>query len=226
MQNRYTGDIGDFLKLGILRALSPGYLLGVGWWLYPDEAHNDDGRHIGYLRQPEQWRRFDPALFDALSEIVTSCQRNVRALEAANILAGAIFANMAVPTNGPNAQRHQSRHAWFETVQRALDGADLVFVDQDNGMEPAGATATIPPRPARAFCSASYGRFTGAWPGRLERPVCQSKSDGTASQHPETEQPYAQQYQRCRLRNGIALVDQQNLRCSRRVRNIGERYRS
>ena len=49
MQNRYVGDIGDYLKLGILRALSPGYHLGVAWWLFPDEAHNGDGRHIGYL---------------------------------------------------------------------------------------------------------------------------------------------------------------------------------
>ena len=38
MQNRYVGDIGDYLKLGILRALSPGYHLGVAWWLFPDEA--------------------------------------------------------------------------------------------------------------------------------------------------------------------------------------------
>jgi len=39
MQNRYVGDIGDLLKLGILRALSPGYRLGVAWWLFPDERH-------------------------------------------------------------------------------------------------------------------------------------------------------------------------------------------
>ena len=31
MQNRYTGDIGDYVKLSILRALSPGYRLGVAW---------------------------------------------------------------------------------------------------------------------------------------------------------------------------------------------------
>jgi hypothetical protein len=35
MQNRYVGDIGDYLKLGILRALSRGHRLGVAWWLYP-----------------------------------------------------------------------------------------------------------------------------------------------------------------------------------------------
>lgn len=33
MQNRYTADVGDYLKLGILRALSPGHRLGIAWWL-------------------------------------------------------------------------------------------------------------------------------------------------------------------------------------------------
>src|SRR6478672_5257600 len=72
MQNRYVGDIGDYLKLGILRALSPGYRLGVAWWLFPDEGHNQDGRHVGYLQRPEQWRHHNPILFDALAEIVRS----------------------------------------------------------------------------------------------------------------------------------------------------------
>jgi hypothetical protein len=43
MQNRYVSDIGDYLKLGILRALSPRYRLGVAWWPYPDEDHNGNG---------------------------------------------------------------------------------------------------------------------------------------------------------------------------------------
>ena len=46
MQDRYVGDIGDYLKLSILRTLSPGYRLGVAWWLFPDEAHNEDA-HVG-----------------------------------------------------------------------------------------------------------------------------------------------------------------------------------
>ena len=75
MQNRYVSDIGDYVKLGILRALSPGYRLGVAWWLYPDESHTKDGRHIDYLRHPYQWWKFDPPLFDALEQIVSSGQR-------------------------------------------------------------------------------------------------------------------------------------------------------
>src|SRR5580658_1058799 len=97
MQNRYVGDIGDYLKLGILRALSPGHLLGVAWWLFPGTGDNNDGKHIGYLSRPDLWRHCDPKLFDALGEIVSSGQRDVQALEASNILAGTIFASDVIP---------------------------------------------------------------------------------------------------------------------------------
>jgi hypothetical protein len=132
MQDRYVGDIGDYLKIGILRALSPGYRLGVAWWLYPNEDHNKDGRHIDYLKQPERWRHYDPKLFDALGEIVSSGQRGVRVLEAANILPGTIFANDVIP------QRKQAREEWFASTQSTLEGTNLVFVDPDNGLEPDG----------------------------------------------------------------------------------------
>src|SRR5580658_4948809 len=137
MQNRYVGDIGDYVKLGILRKLMPGYRLGVAWWLFPDDVHNEDGRHIGYLKQPVRWRHFDPTLFDALEAIVTSGRRDVRSLETANILPGAVFASTPIP-DGPFLKRRQVRRQWFTTVQRTLEKADLVFVDPDNGLEPEG----------------------------------------------------------------------------------------
>lgn len=50
MQNRYAGDAGDFGKIGLLRSLArTGLKVGVNWYLVADEAHNEDGRHIGYL---------------------------------------------------------------------------------------------------------------------------------------------------------------------------------
>lgn len=54
MQNRYTGDIGDFAKYGLLRALGEGNKLGIVWYLYPDESHNEDGKHTAYLTKPEK----------------------------------------------------------------------------------------------------------------------------------------------------------------------------
>ncbi len=101
VQNRYVDDIGDYLKLGLLRALSPGPQLGIAWWLYPDETHNRDGRRVGYLQQPNRWRNFDPVLFDVLAKIVASNRREVRALEDAKLLPGANFASEAVPVDQP-----------------------------------------------------------------------------------------------------------------------------
>jgi hypothetical protein len=138
MQNRYVGDIGDYLKLGILRALSPGYRLGVAWWLFPDEVHNRDGRHIGYLERPERWRHYDPELFDALCHVVTSNQRSVPVLEAADVLPSAIHASDLFPLGGRTSGRSGERHLWFSRVRSRLAEADLVFVDPDNGLEPAG----------------------------------------------------------------------------------------
>src|SRR5215472_11846020 len=138
MQNRYVGDIGDYLKLGILRALSPGHRLGVAWWLRPDESHNRDGRHTGYLQRPERWRRFDPELFDVLAEIVRSGRRHVPALEGANLLRGAVFASELMPMRGPGGLRGQARGDWFTRTADILADADFVFVDPDNGLQPSG----------------------------------------------------------------------------------------
>lgn len=62
MQDRYTGDIGDFSKLGILRALEKaGMSVGLNWYLTPDENHNSDGRHVQYLNQ-DRFKACDEAL--------------------------------------------------------------------------------------------------------------------------------------------------------------------
>ena len=77
MQDRYFGDIGDFAKYGLLRAVTAGeppLRLAVLWYLVPDESHNKDGRHIDYLEPtPENLARFracDPELYDRLGDLV------------------------------------------------------------------------------------------------------------------------------------------------------------
>lgn len=72
MQDRYAGDVDDFVKLGLLRALAHGRQLGMVWNRFPDEDHNKDGRHISYLDQPERYRKLDPELFEHLRQVVVS----------------------------------------------------------------------------------------------------------------------------------------------------------
>ena len=77
MQDRYTGDLGDFSKLGILRALkTAGLSIGVNWYLTPDENHNGDGRHVKYLYQ-EEYKTCDAALWLGMTLsawiLITAC---------------------------------------------------------------------------------------------------------------------------------------------------------
>ena len=141
LQDRYAGDIGDYVKLAILRRLSAGYRLGVLWWLYPDEAHNADGKHVAYLKEPMKWRLRDPALFDALNNIVANEQRSVSALEGTGLLTGATFFARPIPTTGSNKDRRSNRAQWFDAALRIVDNCNLVFLDPDNGLETASYDA-------------------------------------------------------------------------------------
>lgn len=136
MQDRYAGDVGDYAKLALLRALIPGRRLGVVWWRYPDESHTGDGRHIGYLNNPSQWRNLDPVLFDCLGGIVRAGERTVSALQVEGLLGDAVFCDEVIPTGLSSGRLTIERTAWFERVRSRVSSCDLVFLDPDNGLEP------------------------------------------------------------------------------------------
>lgn len=133
LQNRYVGDIGDYIKYALLRALSKDRTLGVAWYLFPDEGHNDDGRHISYLNHPSHWRSLDPPLFDSLKQIVSS-GRSTRAVERGGVL-NAQFARMPLDLGSVVASaRPQYRKDWLSRIKGRLVDCDLVFADPDNGL--------------------------------------------------------------------------------------------
>ncbi len=135
MQNRYTGDIGDFVKYGLLRAIAPGLRLGVAWYLFPDESHKEDGRHIAYLEAPESWRHRDPLLFDVLARIVSEGRREVGAIEYSGLLGDAWFASEILAFDGSSiAERRTWRKKWFIDVLSQLADCDVIFADPDNGL--------------------------------------------------------------------------------------------
>ena len=132
MQDRYAGDIGDFVKLGLLRAISPGYLLGLAWYYFPDEAHNNDGRHIGYIDQRELYGSLDAELFEHLGSVVIG-ERSIASLLPA--LPSAISSKELLDlTKVPSRQKREWRRAWFTNVLNDLEKCDLVFADPDNGI--------------------------------------------------------------------------------------------
>ena len=134
MQNRYTGDIGDFSKLGILRALqAAGLSIGLNWYLTPDETHNSDGRHVGYLEQ-ERFRACDEQLWLELKRIVAAGQRQIRYMEDDRVLKATFFAECLDFSGKTKTERRAFRSEWYERSLVAMAGKDIVCVDPDNGL--------------------------------------------------------------------------------------------
>ncbi|MFT3836870.1 MAG: hypothetical protein QM723_07720 [Myxococcaceae bacterium] len=137
MQHRYSGDIGDFSKFALLRALAPGRTAGLAWYLCDGAGEkNNDGQHIAYLEQPHRFRHLDPATFDGLRTLVLARKRSVPHLEAAKLVKGVRYHGEVVPRS------REDRSRWFAGLQSKLDACDLVMADPDNGFEP----ATISPK--------------------------------------------------------------------------------
>lgn len=132
MQDRYAGDIGDFVKLGLLRALASNHRLGVAWYRFPDESHNKDGRHIDYLERPERYRVHDPELFDHLRQVVLEARTIDSLLRV--LPSSTSSAESLDVTHVPVRQRRDWRTAWFSRVLENLETCDLVFADPDNGI--------------------------------------------------------------------------------------------
>jgi hypothetical protein len=153
MQDRYVGDVGDFGKYALLRRLCglPGERpasLGMVWYLFPDEIHNGDGRHISYLGAPE-FQNLDVELITALRTIVEAGRRCISSVLAGGVLPpGTVSCDLPVST--PAAER-PSRHdrlryrsAWLARCLDLTAGCDLVFFDPDNGMEVASVPKHCP----------------------------------------------------------------------------------
>jgi len=136
VQDRYAGDVGDFLKLGLLRALiagNPSLRLGVNWYLAPDEGHNADGKHVAYLQASNPHhlalRACDPDLMVRLAMVVAS-KRSVAALERSGALPeGTITYDERVPR-----RLGLGRQIWHQRAREVLADADLIFCDPDNGI--------------------------------------------------------------------------------------------
>lgn len=129
MQDRYAGDIGDYGKFGLLKALqAEGFRLGINWYKATPptkkEEENDDGKH----RIAERYDACDPALAEILRAISTSPERSIEALEQAALLDAArtVYYDKKVEVEG--------RAQWHEDALQALADCELVFLDPDNGL--------------------------------------------------------------------------------------------
>jgi len=150
----YVGDIGDYGKYGLLRAVLPAdYKLGVVWYLLPDETHLNDGRHTDYLTKLK-FIDCDRHLFSRLNAIISSGERKVSKIERSDIFPDhTVFYSDylsydGVPANSPAGRERRllKRHVWMENALEAIRGCDAVFLDPDNGLE----TRSVPKHSAMA----------------------------------------------------------------------------
>jgi hypothetical protein len=148
VQDRYVGDIGDFGKYGLLKALCAHDLsLGVVWCLVPDEGGDGNGAHVGYLiptlANLHRFRTCDPALYDVLGEIVRDGTRSVQSIREQAILPpGTVFYEEPLSFDGmpgigsaATKARLDHRSGWVQGALEATQGCDVVFADPDNGLE-------------------------------------------------------------------------------------------
>ena len=139
MQNRYSGDVGDFSKLGLLRCLAKnGLSIGLNWYLTPDEKHNDDGRFVHYLRDDykdkDKYRKSDPELWGRLKEIVDQKKRSVSSLEHPDLIRAVYWSEMLDFKGKTKQERDIIRTQWYEGAFHKLSHLDIVCVDPDNGL--------------------------------------------------------------------------------------------
>ena len=135
MQDRYAGDIGDFGKFGLLKALlAEGLSVGVNWYkAEPPESERNketgdflhkDGKHP----IPPGYFVCDEPLASALRKISESDARSIAQLEQAVLLDPnkTVYYHEVISVAG--------RSQWHKDALRALASCELVFLDPDTGL--------------------------------------------------------------------------------------------
>jgi hypothetical protein len=149
MKHQYFGDVIDYRKYGVLRALAAttGLRLGICWFLTADDQPRH-GELRRYLQQPGRWRQFDPDLYERLRRLlVPGTDRSVAHARHWDLVPGATYFE-ALLGDGPRA-----RDEYFDAAWKAMADSDLVFFDPDRGIE-----VQSTPIDARGSCQYVYWR--------------------------------------------------------------------
>ena len=132
MQDRYAGDIGDFGKIGLLKALqAQGLSVGVNWYRVDPigiekKADGSFKQKDGRYTIPEKLWVCDETLAEKLTEIAKSDHRSIQALEKESFITGARYYNEYVTV--------ERRDEWHKKALEQFRNTDVVFLDPDNGM--------------------------------------------------------------------------------------------
>ena len=148
MQDRFVGDIGDFGKYGLLRAIcgiapraEPKRSLGVVWYVPDDvtveKTSDGHGQDVGYLfdtRMRSKLRGCDCVLYDRLKEIVSE-NRCLAEIKRRRILGSEADREVSFYSAQLRRDRHQ-RQGWVGDAVETVRGKDIIFCDPDIGLVP------------------------------------------------------------------------------------------
>jgi len=130
MKEQYVGDINDYVKYSVLRAIQaaqPSPLL-VCWMLTHEDARAD-GLRTQYLADPDRYRDVDPHLFDELGRIVATGRRSTKNVESAGLLPGASFFRSYLK------DALDAREDFLSALWGVARPRSVVFFDPDNGLD-------------------------------------------------------------------------------------------
>lgn len=132
VKDQYVGDINDFEKYAILRALrdASGLPIVVCWMLTASDESGEGGK-TNYLGDPQRYRQLDAHVFDRLRGLVRSGKRNVQAIEEQGVIEHARFFSRELEDHLP------SRALFFRELWAIADEPSLLFFDPDIGLAPA-----------------------------------------------------------------------------------------
>ena len=134
MRDQFVGDIGDFAKYGLLRALVRAGMaeqrLGVVWYANKDDPGSSHGGQSSYLDDGAgAYYQCDPDLYGSLKTMVRSGRRSMTAIQESGLLGkGTPFWSEPTPSMNPR------RAAWLACALERVEGCDLVLLDPDNGV--------------------------------------------------------------------------------------------
>ena len=133
MQDSYVGNIRDFAKYGLLRALTDtttgGEHLSLGVvWYYNGPGEQRPDRVWAYLHEPDEYRGCDQDLFDALQVFTDPNERSIRKVIGLDIIEGAVpFCNDV---------SREPRTEWLSGALERTEDTRVVFLDPDVGLAP------------------------------------------------------------------------------------------
>jgi hypothetical protein len=148
VQDRYLDDVGQFVKVALMRWLvspSPygqGHRLGIIWLQEPSGHHRIDGDHLAYLHSThdadEDLRSLDPDLYDRLRLMAAQLGRPVSVRETCRALpSDTVRFDRPLRFDGllpeDRAARAVERQRWFHEARVAVSPCSLVFLDSDDG---------------------------------------------------------------------------------------------